>query len=72
MLWPLIIISIGIEIIYYSNKNDIEIKYDFWGIILTGIVVFFGILFSLFNYGVNKVLYNEDVKNMFKHLMKII
>ena len=62
MLWPLIIISIGIEIIYYSNKNDIEIKYDFWGIILTGIVVFFGILFSLFNYGVNKVLYNEDVK----------
>lgn len=62
MLWPLIIISIGIEIIYYSNKNDIEIKYDFWGIILTGIVVFFGILFSLFNYGVNKVLYNKDVK----------
>ena len=62
MLWPLIIISLGIEIIYYSNKNDIEIKYDFWGIILTGIVVFFGILFSLFNYGVNKVLYNEDVK----------
>lgn len=62
MLWPLIIISLGIEIIYYSNKNDIEIKYDFWGIILTGIVVFFGILFSLFNYGVNKVLYNADVK----------
>ena len=24
MLWPLIIISLGIEIIYYSNKNDIE------------------------------------------------
>lgn len=61
MLWPLIIISLGIEIIYYSNKNDIEVKYDFWGIILTGIVVFFGIIFSLFNYGVNKVLYNDDV-----------
>ena len=61
MLWPLIIISIGIEIIYYSNKNDIEVKYDFWGIILTGIVVFFGIIFSLFNYGVNKILYNDDV-----------
>lgn len=61
MLWPLIIISLGIEIIYYSNKNDIEIKYDFWGIILTGIVIFFGIIFSLFNYGVNKVLYNDDV-----------
>lgn len=61
MLWPLIIISLGIEIIYYSNKNDIEIKYDFWGIILTGIVVFFGIIFSLFNYGVNKILYNDDV-----------
>lgn len=61
MLWPLIIISLGIEIIYYSNKNDIEVKYDFLGIILTGIVVFFGIIFSLFNYGVNKILYNDDV-----------
>lgn len=61
MLWPLIIISLGIEIIYYSNKNDIEVKYDFGGIILTGIVVFFGIIFSLFNYGVNKILYNDDV-----------
>lgn len=62
MLWPLIIISIGIEIIYYSNKNDIEVKYDFLGIILTGLIIFFGILFSLFNYGINKVLYNNDVK----------
>lgn len=62
MLWPLIIISIGIELIYYSNKNDVETKYDFWGIILTGLIVFFGIVFSLFNYGINKILYNEDIK----------
>ena len=62
MLWPLIIISIGIEIIYYSNKSDVEIKYDFLGIILTGLIIFFGIIFSLFNYGINKILYNDDVK----------
>ena len=62
MLWPLIIISIGIEIIYYSNKSDVEIKYDFLGIILTGLIIFFGIIFSLFNYGINKILYNDDIK----------
>lgn len=60
MLWPLIIISIGVEIIYYSNKTDIETRYDILGILVTGIIVFFGILFSFINYGVNKILYSED------------
>ena len=60
MLWPLIIISIGDEIIYYSNKEDIETKYDILGIIITGIIVFFGVLFSFVSYGVNKILYSEE------------
>ena len=60
MLWPLIIVSIGAEIIYYSNKEDIETQYDILGIIVTGIIVFFGILFSFINYGVNKILYSEE------------
>ena len=59
MAWPLIIISIGIEILYYSNKDNFETKYDFLGIILTGIIVFFGIGFSVLNYGVNKILYSN-------------
>lgn len=60
MLWPLIIISIGAEIIYYSNKENIETKYDILGIIITGIIVFFGVLFSFVSYGVNKILYSEE------------
>ncbi|MBO5477917.1 MAG: hypothetical protein J6A15_09230 [Clostridia bacterium] len=60
MLWPLIIISIGAEIIYYSNKEDIETKYDILGIIIIGIIVFFGVLFSFVSYGVNKILYSEE------------
>ena len=59
MAWPLIIISFGIEILYYSNKDNFETKYDFLGIILTGIIVFFGIGFSVLNYGVNKILYSN-------------
>lgn len=59
--WPLVIISIGIEILYYSHKENIETKYDFLGIILTGLIVFFGIIFSFINYGVNKILYSDSV-----------
>lgn len=61
MFWPLIVISIGIEIIYYSNKENVETKYDILGIIVTGLIIFFGILFSFVNYGVNKILYSEEL-----------
>lgn len=62
MLWPLIIISLGIEIIYFSKRNDIDTKYDFLGIIITGLVVFIGIGFSILNYGINKILYSNEIK----------
>lgn len=62
MLWPLVFISIGIEILYYSYKENIETKYDFPGIILTGLIVFFGIIFSFINYGVNKILYSDTIQ----------
>ena len=61
-LWPLIIISIGVELIYYSNKKDITTKYDFLGIILTGIIVVSGIGFSILNYGINKIFYSNDIQ----------
>lgn len=60
MFWPLIIISIGVEIIYYSNKKDVETNYDILGIIVTSVIIFFGVLFSFVNYGVNKILYSEE------------
>lgn len=61
MLWPLVFISIGIEVIYFSKKE--EIKYDGVGIFLVFVVLFFGTIFGAINYGVNKVLYNDNMKN---------
>lgn len=54
--WPLILILIGTEIIYYSTKENIELKYDFWGVILLIILFFGSICGSAFS---NIVLNNE-------------
>lgn len=62
-LWPMIFVSLGVETLYYSYKKDVEIKYDILGIITIFIVLFLGIVFSTVNYGVNKVLYNKDIKS---------
>lgn len=64
MMWPLIFISLGIEIINYSKKDNINIKYDILGVILIFIILGCTTVFSVINYGVNKLLYNEDVSNM--------
>lgn len=60
MLSPFIFISIGIEVIKYSRNN---IKYDILGIFLTFITLGAGWIFCGINYGVNKLLYNNKVKN---------
>lgn len=61
-LWPIVFILLGIETLYYASKKNIEIKYDVLGIFTIFIVLFLGIIFSTVNYGVNKVLYNKEVK----------
>ena len=62
MLWPVVLIGLGIEILYLNSKSNIKVKIDFISIILMGIVLFFTAIFSLGNYFVNKVLYDEDIK----------
>lgn len=62
MLWPVVLIGLGIEILYLNSKPNIKIKIDFVSIILMGTVLFFTAIFSLGNYCVNKVLYDEDIK----------
>ena len=62
-LWPIVFISLGIETLYYSYKKDIEIKYDILGIFTIFIVLFLGAIFSVVNYGVNKVLYDDQIKS---------
>ena len=62
MLWPVVLIGLGIEILYLNSKSNIKVKIDFVSIILMGVVLFFTAIFSLGNYFVNKVLYDEDIK----------
>ncbi len=62
MIWPVVLIGLGIEILYLNSKSTVKVKIDFISIILMGIVLFFTAIFSLGNYFVNKVLYDEDIK----------
>ncbi len=62
-LWPIVFILLGIETLYYSYKKEVELKYDILGIITIFVVLFLGMMFSIFNYGVNKVLYNKEIKS---------
>lgn len=61
MLWPLVLIILGIEILIYRDKENV--KYDIWGGIFTLIIVGTVSIFSMINYGINKVLYDEDIKS---------
>jgi NO-binding membrane sensor protein with MHYT domain len=45
-LWPLILVGLGIETLYYAGREDIESKFDFWGCIFSFIVI--GICFSFY------------------------
>lgn len=62
MVWPIVLIGLGIEILYLNSKSNIRVKIDFISIILMGIVLFCTAIFSLGNYFVNKVLYDDDIK----------
>ncbi len=69
MMWPLIFIALGVEIIYYTKKNDVNLKYDVSGIILIFVILVCTSIFSVINYGVNKVLYNEDISKFISEEM---
>lgn len=61
-LWPIVLIGLGIEVLYLNSKSNIKVKIDFISIILMLVVLFFTAIFSLGNYFVNKILYDEDIK----------
>jgi len=62
MLSPVIFISLGLEVLILSKRNDI--KYDFIGVILTFLTLGAGWIFAGINYGVNKLLYDEGIVNV--------
>lgn len=62
-LWPIVFILLGIETLYFTNKKNVELKYDFLGILTIFVILFLGIIFSTINYGINKVLYSKNAKS---------
>lgn len=72
MIWPVVLIGLGIEILYLNSKSNVRVKIDFISITLMGIVLFFTAIFSLGNYFVNKVLYDDEIKGkVFNHYFDI-
>lgn len=66
VFFPLILIITGCEIIYYSRKEEVLVKYDVLGIILTFFVICGWFIFSLVNYGINKILYDIEINEQIK------
>lgn len=60
-LWPILLIVMGCEILFYSRKESVLIKYDILGMFLTACIIVFSLGFSVVNYGINKVFYSKDV-----------
>ena len=67
--WPIILILIGTEVLYYNTRQYITLKYDILGtILLVTIFIFsiFGAMAShlLNDFITNKSYYIESLKNM--------
>lgn len=63
LMWPVVLILFGIEVLYYSHKKNINIKYDVVGILLTFVIIICGTIFSGINLGVTKIAESEFIFN---------
>lgn len=66
MLWPIIIVLLGIEVIYYSRKSDVDAKISIGSIICIFTLLFISFIFGMLNFGVNQLLYNDDINEAIK------
>ena len=64
MLWPIILISLGIEILVYSKKNA-KIKYDFFGMIMICMVLGCTFIMSTASYVLNDLLFERGINDIF-------
>ncbi len=64
MLWPLIFVFFGCEVLYNAFKKDVRIKYDIISIFLLFFIVFFGGIFSMIDYGLNQILTSDETRAM--------
>lgn len=58
--WPIVLILIGIEILYYNSREDITLKYDILGTFLLGTVFVISIFGSIASQALNEFIQNKD------------
>jgi len=58
--WPIILILVGIEVIYYNSREDIALKYDILGTFLLGIVFVTAVFGSIASQALNEFIQNKD------------
>ncbi len=58
--WPIILISVGIEVLYYNSREDVTLKYDILGTILLGIIFVVTIFGSIASQALNEFIDNKD------------
>lgn len=63
MIWPTVFIILGAETLFYVFKKETNIKYDIFSVFMIFVILFVGGIFSVANYGINKVLYSDEIKN---------
>lgn len=68
--WPLILISLGLETLYYNFKKNVETKFDFWCMLILISVTGFCLIFYTANIYINKILTN-DIKTAFIENRKV-
>ena len=62
MLWPVVFISLGVEILAFSAKKDAYIKFDGVSILLVFLIIGISCIFGVLNFGINEFLYNNSIK----------
>lgn len=58
--WPIVIILIGIEVIYYNSREDVSLKYDILGTFLLVIVFVTAVFGSMLSNALNEFIKNKE------------
>lgn len=67
MLWPAILVCLGVETLYYNNNPKVNIKFDFGAFICMIFILGFSFVIAIANIGVNKIMYSEDATKYFQN-----
>lgn len=62
MIWPILFIVLGIEILVCNAKKNIQIKLDFLSIVLMFFIIGFLCVLGVCNFCINEVFYNNELK----------